>query len=123
MVVFQVGSDDAELLARQLRKFLDQITPEDLTNIPKYHAYCRLLQQGMPEHPFSMATLPPEPIEDDRSAVVRQASNEKYARPKAAVLADLDRGSPETGANAQRPTFVPQTLASDVLVSSSISLS
>ncbi len=95
MVVFQVGSDDAEILVRQLRKFPDQIMPEDLTNIPKYHAYCRLLQNGMPEHPFSMVTLPPESINDDRSAIVRQASNQKYARDKAEVLANLARNNPD----------------------------
>ena len=116
--MFQVGSDDAELLTRQLRKFPDQITPEDLTNIPKYHAYCRLLQNGMPEHPFSMATLPPEPIEDDRSAVVRRASNQKYARDQATVLAELGR----SGANARKPAFVPQTLASDVQISGQIAV-
>ena len=118
MVVFQVGSDDAELLDRQLRKFPDQIMPEDLTNIPKYHAYCRLLQNGMPEHPFSMATLPPEPIEDDRSTFVREASNQKYARNKAKVLADLVRNNPD----ARKPTFVPQTLASDVQISGQIAV-
>ncbi len=119
MVVFQVGSDDAEILVRQLRKFDGQLLPEDLTNIPKYHAYCRLLQKGMPEHPFSMNTLPPEPIDDDRrSAVVRRASNEKYARDKASVLAQLDR----RGANAKNTTFVPQTLASDVQISGQIAV-
>ena len=62
MIAFQVGSDDAEFLARQLRKFPDQIMPEDLSNLPKYHAYVRLLHDGMPTPPFSMATFPPKPI-------------------------------------------------------------
>jgi len=123
MIVFQVGSDDADVLVRQLRKFPDEIMPEDLTNIPKYHAYCRLLQNGMPEHPFSMATLPPEPIADDRSLVVRKTSNEKYARDKAKVLADLARDGRAIGANAQKGTFVPQTLASDVQISGQIAVS
>jgi hypothetical protein len=30
---------------------------------------------GMPEHPFSMTTLASEPIVEDRSAKVRNASN------------------------------------------------
>lgn len=116
MVVFQVGSDDAEILVRQLRKFPDQITTEDLTNIPKYHAYCRLLQNGMPEHPVSMNTLPPEPIENDRSAVVRRASNEKYARPKAAVLADLVRGGGGIRLASRKPIVASQTQTSKVAV-------
>ena len=122
MVVFQVGSDDAELLVRQLRKFPDQIAPEDLTNIPKYHAYCRLLQEGMPEHPFSMATLPPEAIDVDRSQVVRRASNEKYARCKADVLANLDRCHVPIPLKTRKPTFVPQTLASAMQISGQIAV-
>jgi hypothetical protein len=86
MIVFQVGSDDAEDLVLQLRKHRNQILPEDLTNLPKYTAYVRLLQNGMPEQPFSMATLPPAPIVVDRSAVVRRVSNARYACPKHEVF-------------------------------------
>ena len=89
MVAFQVGGDDAEILVRQLRKFDGQLLPEDLTNIPKYHAYIRLSQNGLPEHPFTMTTFPPEPIGEDRSEKVRNASNVRYARPKDQVLASL----------------------------------
>ena len=79
MISFQVGSDDAQYLVAQLRKYDGQLTPEDLTNLPKYHAYVRLLQAGMPEHPFSMQTLAPEPITEDRTQKVRRASNGRYA--------------------------------------------
>jgi hypothetical protein len=88
MIVFQVGSDDAEVLAKQLRKHESQLRPEDLTNLPKYNAYVRLLQNGMPEQPFSMVTLQPPPIADDRSAIVRRVSNARYARPRSSVVCD-----------------------------------
>jgi len=82
-IAFQVGTDDAVALAAQLRKYPEQLTPEDLTNLPKYHAYVRLLQDGMPEHPFSMQTLAPLPVQEDRTRKVRNASNDRYATRKA----------------------------------------
>ena len=43
IVTFQVGSDDAQRLAEQLGKHPGQITPENLTGLPKYTACVRLL--------------------------------------------------------------------------------
>lgn len=79
IIAFQVGTDDAQYLSAQLRKYDGQLTPEDLANLPKYHAYVRLLQNGMPTHPFSMRTLAPQPITEDRTGKIRRASNERYA--------------------------------------------
>ncbi len=59
MISFQVGSDDAEDLSLQLSKHANQVKPTDLTNLPKYTAYARLLINGLPSNPFSMQTLPP----------------------------------------------------------------
>lgn len=81
LVAFQVGSDDAEVLARQLSQFPDQVRPADLANLPKYHAYARLLSDGMPSRPFSLQTLPPSPPppDGDRGAIVRAASHRRHA--------------------------------------------
>ncbi len=65
-----------------------------------------------------MATLPPEPIIEDRSDKVRHASNQKYARDKAKVLADLAGNNPD----APKATFVPQTLATDGQISGQIAV-
>lgn len=89
MVAFQVGIDDAEDIARQLSKYPGQVRPEDLTNLPKYTAYARLLIDGMPEQPFSMQTIPPVKVTEDRTATVRRASNDRYAASKEVVLARL----------------------------------
>ena len=40
------GNDDAELLARQLGKFEGQVTPQNLSGLPKYTADARLLIDG-----------------------------------------------------------------------------
>ena len=55
----------------------------DLTNLPKYTAYARLLIDGLPSKPFSMTTLPPttNSNDPDRGDIVRQVSRRMYACP------------------------------------------
>lgn len=81
IVAFQVGSNDAESLARQLGKFPGQIAPENLTGLPKYTAYSRLLIDGMPSNPFSMETLPPSAAFDPgRAEIVRRVSRRRFGK-------------------------------------------
>ena len=91
LVAFQVGSDDAELLARQLSKYPDQMQPQDLTNLPKYTAYARVLIDGMPSHPFSLSTLPPPLGDEDRSVIIRRCSQRQWSRPLATVHDEVSR--------------------------------
>lgn len=81
IVAFQVGTDDAAILAEQLSKHPDQLQPQDLTNLPKYNAYARLLIDGTPSNPFSMQTLSPPPITEDRLAIVTERSRRQHAQP------------------------------------------
>jgi hypothetical protein len=84
MVSFQVGSDDAEDLSLQ---FEEMVSPKDILSLPKYHAYIRLMIDGIPSKPFSVATLPPPVFEQDegRIDVLRQLSRERYAQKRADV--------------------------------------
>lgn len=80
IVSFQVGSDDAEVLARQLGKFEGQLVPQNLTGLPKYTAYARLLIDGMPSRPFSLQTLPP-PLADldpERAEIIRRVVRRRF---------------------------------------------
>ena len=81
IISFQVGSDDAERLALQIGKFPGQIAPENLTGLPKYTAYTRLLIDGMPSKPFSISTLPPpQNVDDpDRAEIVRRVSRRRFS--------------------------------------------
>jgi len=83
IVAFQVGSDDAQVLAQQLSKFDGQLKPQDLTNLPKYTAYVRLLIDGLPSSPFSMETIQPPAFDPkhDRSTIVRETSRRRHAVP------------------------------------------
>jgi hypothetical protein len=81
IVAFQVGSDDAEMIAQQLGKFAGQIMPENLSGLPKYTAYARLLIDGMPSNPFSLQTLPPraEAFDPERAEIIRRVMRRRFA--------------------------------------------
>jgi hypothetical protein len=74
VVAFRLGKD-AETVAEQLG---GSLTPEDLRNLPKHHAYVRLLIDGMPARVFSMATLPPKNLNHHRGNVVRRVSRQRF---------------------------------------------
>lgn len=80
IITFQVGSDDAEVVAQQLSKFPEQVVPENLTGLPKYIAYARLLIDGMPSSPFSMQPLPPPTHEFDaeRAEIIRRVTRRRF---------------------------------------------
>lgn len=84
MVSFQIGSDDAEELSLQ---FEEMVSAKDILSLPKYHAYLRLMIDGVPSKPFSISTLPPPKVEQDegRITVLRQLSRERYAQKRASV--------------------------------------
>lgn len=88
LLVFQVGANDAEILAEQLG---GGMLPGDLLTLPRYQAYARLLIHGMPSRPFSMRTLAPRSRQADerRAEIIRNTSRRRYARPAGAVEADI----------------------------------
>lgn len=76
LVCFQAGAKDAELLAEQLG---EEVTPQDLMRLPRFQAYVRLLIDGHPSRPFSMATIPPGArFVAGRADVVRRTSQRRY---------------------------------------------
>jgi hypothetical protein len=84
MVSFQVGSDDAEDLSLQ---FEEMVSTKDILSLPKYHAYVRLMIDGIPSKPFSVSTLPPPKIDQDPGRVekLRAMSRERYAEKRTVV--------------------------------------
>ena len=83
LMSFQVGSDDAEMLSLQ---FEEAVTPKDILSLPKYHAYMRLMIDGMPSKPFSVSTLPPPSIQAEQGIdVLRKLSRERYAEKREVV--------------------------------------
>jgi hypothetical protein len=78
IVAFQLGQRDAAVMAEQLS---GQLTPTDLMQLPRYQAYMRMLIDGVPTRPFSIATMAPRrPARDMQSPErVRRAAMRRYA--------------------------------------------
>jgi DNA helicase HerA-like ATPase len=72
MVLFRVGNEDAEVLARQTGE-----PPTRFVDMPVYQAYALVLQGGN-KAPFTVKTLPPDPVSDDRAETITQMSREHY---------------------------------------------
>jgi hypothetical protein len=90
MVSFQVGSDDAEELSKQ---FEEMVVEKDILSLPKYHAYMRLMIDGIPSKPFSVSTLPPPEFEqdDNRVDIIRKLSRERYSEKREVVEEKIKR--------------------------------
>ena len=88
IVAFRVGQDeDAEALSKRMRPAFDA---PDLLRMPNYNAAVRMLINGVPTQPFSMATLPPLGNPNAQlSDALKQLSAAKYGRPKAIVEKEI----------------------------------
>lgn len=88
LICFQVGAQDAEILATQLG---GAASPQDLLQLPRYVAYVRLLINGMPSKPLTMQTLPPtvRSFDPQRSTIIRSYCRQRYGRPAARVAAEI----------------------------------
>jgi uncharacterized protein YqeY len=86
LAAFRVGSEDAQFLESQ---FTPVFGAHDLMNIPNYQAYVRLLADGTPTKPFSLATLPPQKPELSQIDAMRATSTSRYARPRSEVEAEI----------------------------------
>lgn len=85
LVVFGVGVEDAEILAKQLG---ERITPQDLLTCPKYYAFVRMLIDGHPTPPFSMRTIPPRKrsLDPRRAEIVRRVTARLYGADASKVV-------------------------------------
>ena len=91
-------------------QFEETVTPKDILSLPKYHAYTRLMIDGMPSKPFSVTTLPPPKLEDNasQSDVLRRLSRERYSEERSNVEEKIQRwaasaseGKKESGKQAK----------------------
>ncbi len=57
MISFRIGAVDAELLVQE---FYPEFSVVDLTSLPNYHIYLKLMIDGMLSRPFSAVTLQPK---------------------------------------------------------------
>jgi CxxC-x17-CxxC domain-containing protein len=92
MIVFRVGSDDADFLEKE---FDPEFTPGDIVNLPNYKIYLKLMIDGVTSRPFSAKTLPQivkggnKEVEEE----VIRSSRELYCKPKEWVENQINRWS------------------------------
>ncbi|MBI4276753.1 TraM recognition domain-containing protein, partial [Candidatus Uhrbacteria bacterium] len=92
LVCFRVGGADAEEL---ITEFTPHFEEEDLTNIPKYNVYLKLMIDGVASEPFSARILPPltrEMQTGNREKIVK-VSRERYSKPRAVIEEKIARWS------------------------------
>ncbi|MDO8686949.1 MAG: type IV secretion system DNA-binding domain-containing protein [Candidatus Berkelbacteria bacterium] len=89
MIVFRVGSDDAEFLESE---FDPEFTPQDIVNLPNYKVYLKLMIDGVTSRPFSAKTLPPMVKGGDKKIEeeVIRSSRALYCRPKEVVEREIN---------------------------------
>lgn len=88
MIVFRVGSFDAEIFEKE---FAPLFTAEDIVNLGIYQVYLRLMIDGIGSKPFSAVTMPPVPMppRSFREEIIT-ASREHNAKTKEAVEAAIN---------------------------------
>ncbi len=88
LTAFRVGSEDADALAHQ---FEPVFNAHDLINVPNYNAYARVLANGTPTRPFSLAAMPPPEVDYTRVPELIAHSMARYGRPRAEVEQEIEQ--------------------------------
>ncbi len=89
LVAFRLGQTDAEIVEKKL---FPVFTRFDLVNLPNWHAYVSTLANGAAVQPFSLQTVIEASVPNPaRANAVLAHSREAYARPSAAVDAEIAR--------------------------------
>lgn len=92
MIIFRVGSDDAEFLEKE---FDPEFTPQDIVNLPNYKIYLKLMIDGVTSRPFSAKTLP-QMVKSGNKEVeeeVIKSSRELYCRPREVIEREINNWS------------------------------
>ena len=88
LAAFRVGTEDAQFLEQQFTPTFDA---SDLMNVPNWNALVRVLANGTPKVPFSLATVAPP--ESDRSVAERvmELSYQQFGRSREEVEAEISQ--------------------------------
>lgn len=101
LVSFQVGYDDADYLQSQ---FNEEVTPNDLLQLPRGSVYTKLLVDNMPTTMFSANTYPPVHVdggEEVREKVIK-VSRERYGKKKEVVEEKIKRWADTIGLTEEK---------------------
>jgi len=86
--VFRVGIEDAEDIAKL---FPNVFNPTDVSKLPNYNCYVRLMVDGQNGEPFSMQTIKIKAKSDpELGEAIKNLSKLKYSRPKDFVEMEIE---------------------------------
>ncbi|MEK7462164.1 MAG: DUF87 domain-containing protein [Patescibacteria group bacterium] len=97
LAAFRVGPEDAQFLEQQ---FGPTFTASELMNVPNFNAYMRVLANGVPTIPFSVATPPPIKPNEAKVLRLKEQSFARYGRSRYEIEAEIQ-------ARYQKPVFPP----------------
>ncbi|MCD5381120.1 MAG: type IV secretion system DNA-binding domain-containing protein [Candidatus Pacebacteria bacterium] len=86
MAAFRVGPEDAQYLESQFSPVFNQ---SDLMNVPNRNAFLRVLADGTPTPPFSIATNAPAPVDRNRVEELIAKSLAKHGRLRTEVEEEI----------------------------------
>jgi len=86
IVVYRVGADDAEYLAKQLEP---TYKASDIMNIDNYNAYIKMLVHGKPTEPFNIQAMTPPPATGVDVIAIQELSYQRYGRNREEVQAEV----------------------------------
>jgi len=89
MIIFRVGAADADFLEKE---FEPEFMVQDMVSLPNYHAYLKLMVDGITSRPFSAKTLPPfqTPASSTVTEEIIESSRRLYARPREVVEREIN---------------------------------
>lgn len=86
MVVFRIGAEDAEFLAKEFKPVFSET---DLINIDNFNAYAKLLINGQTTQPFNIRTLMPAKGNEQLKQSLKEYSRQTYGQSKEEVEAEI----------------------------------
>lgn len=86
LAAFRVGPEDAQFLEQQ---FTPTFSANDLMNTPNWNANVRVLADGTPTPPFSLAAMPPTQTNHVRVADLIAISYERYGKPREEIEEEI----------------------------------
>ncbi|HXK34905.1 MAG TPA: DUF87 domain-containing protein [Candidatus Paceibacterota bacterium] len=86
MAIFRVGADDAKYLESQ---FAPIFMADDITKLPNFNAYLKLLIGGQPQKPFNIRLMPPIKGQSEIVDPIKELSYRKYGRPREEIEAEI----------------------------------
>lgn len=86
MAAFRVGPEDGQFLEQQ---FAPTFHANDLMNVPNRNAFLRVLANGTPTPPFSIATMAPAEVDLARVQLLIEQSYSRHGRVRAEVEEEI----------------------------------